>query len=74
AVAGRRINIKYMTQVKSRPPTFMISTSRPDALNASYTRYLINGLRESFGLFAVPIRLGLRKPDNPYAGKRKRPS
>ncbi|MDE0921347.1 ribosome biogenesis GTPase Der [Aurantimonas coralicida] len=74
AVAGRRINIKYMTQVKSRPPTFMISSSRPDALNASYTRYLINGLRESFGLFAVPIRLGLRKPDNPYAGKRKRPS
>ncbi|MEF2551655.1 ribosome biogenesis GTPase Der [Aurantimonas sp. A2-1-M11] len=74
AVAGRRINIKYMTQVKSRPPTFMISTSRPDALNTSYTRYLINGLRESFGLFGVPIRIGLRKPDNPYAGKRKRPS
>ena len=52
----------------------LITLNRPDALNASYTRYLINGLRESFGLFAVPIRLGLRKPDNPYAGKRKRPS
>ena len=74
AVAGRRVNVKYMTQVKTRPPTFMLSTSRPEALGTSYTRYLINGLRESFGLDGVPIRLGLRKPDNPYAGKRKRPS
>ena len=74
AVAGRRVNIKYMTQVKSRPPTFMISTSRPEALGTSYTRYLVNGLRESFGLFGVPIRLGLRKTDNPFAPKRKRPS
>ncbi|MEE2951551.1 MAG: ribosome biogenesis GTPase Der [Pseudomonadota bacterium] len=74
AVAGRRVNIKYMTQVKTRPPTFMISTSRPDALGASYTRYLTNGLREAFGLQGVPIRIGLRKPQNPYAGKKKRSS
>jgi GTP-binding protein len=74
AVAGRRVNIKYMTQVKSRPPTFMISTSRPEALGTSYTRYLINGLRENFGLFGVPIRLGLRKTENPYAPKRRRSS
>ena len=63
-----------MTQVKTRPPTFMISTSRPDALGASYTRYLTNGLREAFGLQGVPIRIGLRKPQNPYAGKKKRSS
>ncbi|WP_102960281.1 ribosome biogenesis GTPase Der [Mangrovicella endophytica] len=74
AVAGRRVNVKYMTQVKARPPTFMISTSRPEALGAAYTRYLVNGLRETFGLTGVPIRLGLRKPDNPYAGRAKRPS
>ncbi|WAJ26904.1 ribosome biogenesis GTPase Der [Antarcticirhabdus aurantiaca] len=74
AVAGRRVTIKYMTQVKSRPPTFMLSTSRPEALGASYTRYLVNSLRESFGLFGVPIRLGLRKPNNPFAGKAKRRS
>ncbi|MEF2070506.1 ribosome biogenesis GTPase Der [Consotaella aegiceratis] len=67
AVSGRRVNLKYMTQVKTRPPTFMLSTSRPDALGTSYTRYLVGGLREDFGLFGVPIRLGLRKPDNPYA-------
>ena len=74
AVAGRRINIKYMTQIKSRPPTFILSTSRPEALGASYTRYLVNGLRETFGLFGVPIRLALRKPANPFASKRKRSS
>jgi len=63
-----------MTQVKSRPPTFMLSTTRPEALGTAYTRYLINGLRDSFGLLGVPIRLGLRKPDNPYAAKAKRRS
>ncbi|MCM2503186.1 ribosome biogenesis GTPase Der [Aureimonas altamirensis] len=72
AVAGRRINVKYMTQIKTRPPTFIVSTSRPEALGASYTRYLVNGLRETFGLRGVPIRLHLRKPDNPYASRRKR--
>ncbi|HEY9056697.1 MAG TPA: ribosome biogenesis GTPase Der [Aurantimonas sp.] len=74
AVAGRRVTIKYITQVKSRPPTFMLSTTRPEALGVAYTRYLINGLRDSFGLLGVPIRLGLRKPDNPYAAKAKRRS
>ncbi|WP_285293753.1 ribosome biogenesis GTPase Der [Aureimonas altamirensis] len=72
AVAGRRINVKYMTQIKTRPPTFIVSTSRPESLGASYTRYLVNGLREAFGLRGVPIRLHLRKPDNPYASRRKR--
>lgn len=72
AVAGRRVTIKYMTQVKSRPPTFMLSTTRPEALGAAYTRYLVNGLRESFKLGGVPIRLGLRKPDNPFASRAKK--
>ncbi|WP_185985182.1 ribosome biogenesis GTPase Der [Aureimonas mangrovi] len=72
AVAGRRVNVKYMTQVKSRPPTFVISTSRPEALGTSYVRYLINGLRETFDLPGIPIRINLRKPANPYASKKKR--
>ncbi|MEM8853766.1 MAG: ribosome biogenesis GTPase Der [Pseudomonadota bacterium] len=67
AVAGRRIRIRYMTQAKSRPPTFIAFCSRPDALPAAYKRYLVNGIRETFDLPGVPIRLTLRKPDNPYA-------
>ncbi|KQT82156.1 ribosome biogenesis GTPase Der [Aurantimonas sp. Leaf443] len=74
AVAGRRVTVKYMTQVKSRPPTYMISTTRPEALGTAYTRYLINKLREDFGLDGVPIRLGLRKPANPYASRKPRRS
>ena len=74
AVAGRRVNVKYMTQIKSRPPTFILSTARPEALGASYTRYLVNGLREQFGFFGVPSRMALRKAANPYAGKKKRSS
>lgn len=72
AVAGRRVNVKYMTQVKTRPPTFVISTTRPEALGASYTRYLVNGLRQDFALPGVPIRIHLRKPANPYASRKKR--
>ncbi len=69
AVAGRRLKIKYLTQVKARPPGFVISCSRPDAMPQSYLRYLVNGLRESFDMPGVPIRLMLRAPENPYAGK-----
>ncbi|RAH99521.1 ribosome biogenesis GTPase Der [Acuticoccus sediminis] len=67
AVSGRRIKIRYMTQAKSRPPTFIAFCSRPDALPDSYKRYLINSLRETFDMPGVPIRLLLRKGDNPYA-------
>lgn len=67
AVAGRRIRIRYMTQAKSRPPTFIAFCSRPDALPAAYQRYLVNGIRETFDLPGVPIRLTLRKGENPYA-------
>ncbi|WP_136660426.1 ribosome biogenesis GTPase Der [Nitratireductor sp. XY-223] len=72
AVSGRRIRLKYMTQVKARPPGFVISCSRPEALPASYTRYLINGLREDFDLPGVPLRVSYRKGDNPYAPRKKR--
>ena len=64
--SGRRIRLRYMTQVKSRPPTFAIWTSRPDALPESYLRYLTNGLREDFGLNGIPLRFLLRKGRNPY--------
>jgi GTP-binding protein len=59
-----------MTQVKARPPSFVAWTTRPDALPASYVRYLVNGLRAAFGLKGVPIRLALRKGENPYVKKR----
>ena len=69
AVAGRRLKMKYITQVKTRPPGFMISCSRPDAVPASYLRYLTNTLRDSFDMPGVPIRIALRAPDNPFANK-----
>jgi GTP-binding protein len=68
-VSGRRLRLRYMTQVKARPPSFVIFGSRPDALPESYSRYLINGLRDTFDLDGVPIRLGLRRGENPYADK-----
>lgn len=62
----RRIKLRYMTQVKARPPTFAIFVSKPDELPESYMRYLTNGLRDVFGLDGVPLRIHLRKPKNPY--------
>ena len=67
AVSGRRLKIKYMTQVKARPPGFMLSCTRPEAMPESYTRYLVNNLREEFKLQGVPIRMNYRASDNPYA-------
>jgi len=67
AVAGRRIKIRYIAQTKTRPPTFVAQCSRADDLPESYRRYLVNGIRETFGIPAVPIRLIMKKPDNPYA-------
>ncbi len=72
AVSGRRIKLKYMTQVKARPPAFMISCTRSDALPESYTRYLINGLRNDFDMPSVPIRIHYRSPENPYESKKRR--
>ena len=67
---GRRVRLKYMTQAKTRPPTFAIFCSRPEALPESYLRYLENSLREAFDLPGTPLRINLRKGENPYAKKR----
>ncbi|MGP0092959.1 MAG: ribosome biogenesis GTPase Der [Xanthobacteraceae bacterium] len=69
AVAGRRIKLNYITQPKSRPPTFVVFCTRADAVPAAYRRYLVNGLREAFALPGTPIRLMLREKANPYAGR-----
>jgi GTP-binding protein len=66
AVAGRPLKLRFLTQVSVRPPTFVSFCSRPEAVSESYVRYLINGLRETFDLPGVPIRLLLRKKRNPY--------
>ncbi|MCK4866599.1 MAG: ribosome biogenesis GTPase Der, partial [Alphaproteobacteria bacterium] len=71
-VAGRRIRLRYATQVKTRPPTFAIWCSRGNELPDSYTRYLVNGLREDFDLEGVPLRVLLRKSENPYADRAKK--
>ena len=71
AVSGRRMRLDYMTQPKSRPPTFVLFMSRPEAMPDAYRRYLVNSLREQFDLPGTPIRLTLREKKNPYARKRK---
>jgi GTP-binding protein len=72
AVSGRRIRLDYVTQPKSRPPTFVLFTSRADAVPDGYRRYLVNSLRETFDLPGTPIRLTLREKKNPYAKTRAR--
>jgi GTPase len=71
AVAGRRIKIRYMTQPKSRPPHFVLFGNQLEDLPTSYERFLINGLRKTFALDGVPIRISKRTGDNPFQGKRK---
>ena len=66
-VAGRRLRLRYITQIKRRPPTFAVFATRAGKLPTAYVRYLINGLRNDFGLVGVPIRVLLRAPENPYA-------
>ncbi|WP_439499008.1 ribosome biogenesis GTPase Der [Bosea sp. (in: a-proteobacteria)] len=71
AVAGRRIKIRYMTQAKARPPTFALFGNQLDHLPVSYTRYLVNNLREAFELPGTPIRLHTRGGANPYDKDRR---
>ena len=66
-VGGRRLRLRYITQVNTRPPTFALFASRPGELPASYRRYLVNALRRDFDLPGTPIRMMLRKGQNPYA-------
>lgn len=69
AIHGRRVRIRYMTQAKSRPPTFALFGNQLDSLPEAYQRYLIGGLRENFHLVGTPIRFSLRTSENPYDTK-----
>ena len=64
--SGRRIRIRYITQAKTRPPTFIIFSSKGDELPEAYSRFLVNGIRRDFNLPGVPIRIITRKGNNPY--------
>ena len=69
AVAGRRIKIRYITQLRARPPYFVIFGNQLEHLPESYKRFLTNGIRETFDLKGVPIRLSTRTSENPYEKK-----
>jgi GTP-binding protein len=68
APGGKRIKLRYITQVASRPPTFVVFGNRTDAVPESYRRYLVNGLRRELGFGGVPIRLTMRGSKNPFTG------
>lgn len=70
----RRIKLRYITQAKTRPPAFYIFSSNPEGLPDAYLRYLMNNLRETFNLGGIPLRITVRKTENPYAEKDKRHS
>lgn len=65
----RRIKLRYITQVKTRPPSFAVFSSNPEGLPDSYLRYLTNNLRDTFGMGGIPLRINVRKGSNPYADK-----
>jgi GTP-binding protein len=65
-VEGRRLKLRYMTQAKARPPTFVIFGTRAEKTPEDYQRYLVNGLRETFNLPGTPIRLQMRGTKNPF--------
>ena len=67
APGGKRIKLRYMTQARNRPPSFVIFGTRVDQLPASYTRYLLNAIRRDLDFGAVPVRINLRSPKNPFA-------
>ena len=64
---GRRLKLRYATQAKARPPTFIVFGTRAEQTPEDYQRYLVNGLRDQFNLPGTPIRLQLRGTKNPYA-------
>ena len=68
-VDGKRLKLRYMTRAKARPPTFILFGTRAEQLPEDYRRYLVNGLRESFDLPGVPVRLLTRGTTNPYADR-----
>jgi GTP-binding protein len=68
-VAGRRLRLRYMTQVNTRPPSFALFASKPADLPDAYRRYLVNTLRQDFDFPGTPIRIMLRQGKNPYDDK-----
>ena len=68
APGGKRIKLRYITQANTRPPSFVLFGTRVDQLPESYRRYLVNGIRRDLGFGAVPVRLTLRAPKNPFTG------
>lgn len=74
APGGRRIRLRYMTQARTRPPSFVVMCSAPELMPDAYSRYLVNGLREDFGLAGTPIRLFMRSQadKNPYKAKKEK--
>lgn len=70
-VSGRSVKIRYITQIKTRPPTFLLWSPRPEVLPESWLRYLTNSLRDAFDLWGIPIRMQMRKVKNPYAKKER---
>ena len=68
-VDGRRLKLRYITQIKARPPTFALFGTRAEQVPETYQRYLVNSLRETFEMPGVPIRIYLRGTDNPYKDK-----
>ncbi|MDB5681704.1 MAG: GTP-binding protein Der [Sphingomonas bacterium] len=71
APGGKRVKMRYVTQVKTRPPSFVIFGTRVDQLPASYERYLVNSMRRDLGFGAVPVRLTFRAPKNPFDRDKK---
>jgi GTP-binding protein len=69
APGGKRIKMRYITQIKNRPPSFVVFGTRLELLPASYQRYLVNSIRRELGFEAVPIRLTMRSAKNPFATK-----
>ncbi|MCZ6896944.1 MAG: ribosome biogenesis GTPase Der, partial [Rickettsia endosymbiont of Ixodes ricinus] len=63
---GRRVRVQYVTQTKTRPPTFKLFSNNPEKITDSYTRYLVNNMREAFDMPGVPIRFTYVKTKNPY--------
>jgi len=68
-VKGRRLKLRYISQAKARPPSFTLFCNLPESMPDSYLRYLVNGLRNDFALPGVPIRVRLKRSENPYVRK-----
>ncbi len=69
---GHSIRLKFITQIKRRPPTFLAFCNHPDALKDSYRRFLVNSLRDSFDLKFTPIRFSFKKSENPFEGRKEK--